>query len=68
MNCQICGRYECDAACPNAKPTRVYTRAEVEALMASAWNLGHLNAGQSDEAYPVKVQRPIDIDQILGAA
>lgn len=40
-------------------------RDRARALLPAAWNLGHLNASQSDEAYPAKVQRQIDINQLL---
>ncbi len=68
-SCQTCGIEDAEivhctaCACPAAgKPTeRTYTREEAESLMLKAWNLGHLNASASDEAYPAKAQRPIDI-------
>jgi chromosome segregation ATPase len=36
-------------------------------VAAAAWNLGHLNASQSDEAYPAKVQREIDLAALMEA-
>jgi hypothetical protein len=40
-------------------------RELTERLMIAAWNLGALHASQSDEAYPAKIQRPIDIARAL---